>query len=82
MLAMHPDVQLKLFEEISEFSSINFHDLPPLKYLDYVINEVMRLFPIFPLIPRETTEEIILDDLNIGKGVTFLISLLNLDRWS
>lgn len=85
LLAMHPEVQEKLFHEISEVfaaseTEISEENLRKLKYLDQVINESMRLLPPVPLIGRETIEELELGELVVPKGVTLLVNFFNLHR--
>jgi cytochrome P450 len=63
MLAMHPEVQQKAVDEIKEVfgtsdESIDYETLNRLTYLDYVVKETMRLFPVLPVSARETTAEV------------------------
>jgi cytochrome P450 len=63
MLAMHPEVQQKVVDEIkSVFGSsgapIDYESLNQCKYLDFVVKETMRLFPVLPVSAREATEDI------------------------
>lgn len=62
MLAMHPEVQEKVFQEIFEvFSEKKFEatydDLMKLNYLDMVIKETLRLYPSGPYIARTVTSD-------------------------
>lgn len=69
MLGIHPDVQQKTYEEISRVMSdlngreLASEDLHKLHYLERVIKETLRLFPVGPLLFREAS-----DDVRIGKG--------------
>lgn len=63
MLAMHPDVQQKVVEEIKTVCStkdmyLDSKKLNELIYLEMVIKETMRLFPVLPMIGRETVGEV------------------------
>jgi docosahexaenoic acid omega-hydroxylase len=63
MLAMFPEVQQKVVDEMKEvFGSvdapIDFDSLNRLTYLDLVVKETMRLFPVLPVSARETTDEV------------------------
>ena len=63
MLAMHPDVQKKAVEEIKSVCSLEEMYLDPRKlneltYLELVIKETMRLFPVLPMIGRQTVGEV------------------------
>ena len=85
LLAMHQEVQEKVFHEI--FAAFPLNDekisrekLESLQYLDMVIKESMRLLPPVPLIGRETLDELELSDLVVPKGVTLLINFFNLHR--
>jgi len=85
LLAMHQDVQEKLYNEITEaFPSIDTKfdctSLKRLGYLEMVINESMRLLPPVPLIGRETIEDIQLNTVSVPKGVTLIINFFNLHR--
>jgi cytochrome P450 len=63
MLAMHPEVQQKVVDEIkcvfgSSDAPIDYESLNECKYLDFVVKETMRLFPVLPASAREATEDI------------------------
>lgn len=62
MLALHPEVQEKVVRELKEVyetadATIDYNSLSKLKYLDMIVKETMRLFPVLPLSARKTTEE-------------------------
>lgn len=66
MLAMHQDVQAVLIQEIRDVFPDDGQDLDSesvsrLKYLDLVLKETMRLFPIAPIIGRKLTADLKLD---------------------
>ena len=54
-LAVNPDVQQKLFEEISvmekqlEGKTISYEQIQALKYMDQVVCETMRKWPAIPV---------------------------------
>ncbi|XP_048506607.1 cytochrome P450 4C1-like isoform X2 [Athalia rosae] len=88
MLASHPDVQDKVFQELCEIygnddtneRSVRCEDLQRMEYMERVIKETMRLFPIAPILVRAVT-----DDLNIGehtlpKGSSVVIGILKAHR--
>ncbi|XP_005190509.1 cytochrome P450 6g1 [Musca domestica] len=58
-LAKQPEVQKKLKEEIrqtfalDEGSTISYENLNNMKYLDMVINETLRLYPVLPILERK-----------------------------
>lgn len=49
-------------------------------YLELVIKEILRLFPIAPFILRELTENLQLHDSILPKGCHALLSIINLHR--
>ncbi|XP_063983081.1 cytochrome P450 4C1-like [Diachasmimorpha longicaudata] len=65
MLAMHPEVQKKVREEVEEIlgesEDVQEEHLSSLGYLEMVIRETLRLFPIAPLMVRKTTGRIQLE---------------------
>ncbi|KAB8659335.1 hypothetical protein FH972_026224 [Carpinus fangiana] len=65
LLARHPDVYVKLRQTIietfgtfeSSTSNITFAALKNCQYLQYVLNETLRLFPVVPLNGRASTKD-------------------------
>lgn len=84
MLAMHPIIQQKVFNEIFEViisKDVNINNvLSCLKYLEIVLNEVMRLFTEVPFILRKSSNNLVLNGLKIPNGVTLMIPILNIHR--
>lgn len=81
MLATHPEVQQKVVNELKEVfgtagATIDFSSLNKLIYLDMVIKETMRLFPVLPISARVSTDEFDIskwdDDLQSGKIKNFI----------
>ena len=67
MLAIHQDVQRRVYEEMvtvvgSSFGEVENDHLAQLTYMEMVMKETMRLFPVGPIIARQCT-----DDLKICK---------------
>lgn len=63
MLAIHQDVQERAFQEIkaahtSQYSDTNSEVMTKLNYLEMVIRETMRLFPVGPFFGRECIEDV------------------------
>lgn len=85
MLAMHPDVQEKVYQEIMEVYPtenvpLDYETVQKLDYMDRVIKETMRLFPAIPFILRNTMEEIEVGGQTIPEGVNFFISIYSIHR--
>ncbi|XP_037940135.1 probable cytochrome P450 316a1 [Teleopsis dalmanni] len=73
MIARHPSVQYKLYEEIQKvwptdcFYSVN--ELKQLKYLECVIKETLRLYPSEPIICRELNKNFEYTHSVVGDGI-------------
>ncbi|XP_063991403.1 cytochrome P450 4C1-like isoform X2 [Diachasmimorpha longicaudata] len=83
MLAMHPDVQEKAREEVMSVvgdQDVNEENLANLKYLEMVIRETIRLFPIGAVIGRKTTDELKLATCTVPKGCSLFVLLYALHR--
>ncbi|KAG5681841.1 hypothetical protein PVAND_011249 [Polypedilum vanderplanki] len=85
MLAIHKDVQEKVFSEIREVVNsnegmIDIETLHKLTYLEMVIKETMRIFPVVPAFGREATDEFKLEDFVIPKGTLLISSIFSLHR--
>lgn len=66
-LALHPDIQDKLYQEIIENDrknngKIDYNSIQSMKYLDMVVSEVLRLWPAAIALDRNC-----LKDYNLGK---------------
>lgn len=90
MLAMHQDVQERVFQEIvSVFGlsdlEITTEEILKLEYLSMVINESLRLFPITPLIGREIKKDVQLEKFTLPAGSSIVIPIYkvhrNVDTW-
>lgn len=62
MLAIHPKVQAKVVSELQQvFGStgamLDYNSLNQLVFLDMVLKETMRLFPVLPFSARYTSDE-------------------------
>ena len=77
-LAMNPDVQEKLHEEVKSAKEskgqLDYETLFELKYLDAVINETLRLYPPVPAYDRVAVEDHTFSNgITIEKGTTIRI---------
>jgi len=85
MLAMHPEVQRKAVVELKEvFGSadarIDYDSMNNLIYLDMVIKETMRLFPVLPLSARKTSDEIQIGEFTIPANATVVVDAISVQR--
>lgn len=63
MLGMHPEIQEKVFEEQQEIfenteRALTNEDLSRMKYLERVIKETLRLFPLSFIVGRTAMEDV------------------------
>ncbi|XP_044728535.1 cytochrome P450 4C1-like isoform X2 [Chrysoperla carnea] len=85
-LAGHKDIQTQVYQEILEVlgennkDSIDFDDLPKLKYMEMVIKESMRLIATGPIIAREVSQDIKTGNNIIPKGATVAIPIFAIHR--
>lgn len=80
---MHKDVQNKLVEEIrhvmpSKAAHFDIEMLSKLPYLEMVINESLRIFPVVPFVTRQTTGEVVLSGYTIPAKTELLIPIIKL----
>lgn len=85
LVAFHPEVQDKIFEELeSVFSSaeeeVNDEKLKQLTYLEYVIKEAMRFWPPVPFVARCTSGELDLGGYTIPVGCNICIPSVHIHR--
>nr|CAD7576509.1 unnamed protein product [Timema californicum] len=77
LLGFHQDVQRKVLEELDAVfgydvdRSVSMEDLNNLKYTEQVIKESLRLYPVVPFVPRNTTEDIKITNYTLPKGYEF-----------
>lgn len=66
MLAIYPEYQEKVFQEISSIQNSDYtqEDLENLEFTDLCIKETLRLFPVGPLIGRVSSKPI-----NLSNGI-------------
>ncbi|KAI8680776.1 hypothetical protein NCS56_00483600 [Fusarium sp. Ph1] len=85
LLTRHPDAQdclrRELFERYPDPDDINIREMMDLPYLDGVIRETMRLYPMIPgPLERHLGEEIVVADKRIPKGVVASTAAYNQGR--
>ncbi|RZC38940.1 p450 domain containing protein, partial [Asbolus verrucosus] len=86
MLGMHQKIQDLVHEEVESISGSNSRDittekLSKMTYLERVIKETLRLFPVGPIIGRHLDKNVTLKDhtLPAGSGVAIPIFFLHRD---
>ncbi|XP_077880878.1 cytochrome P450 3A9-like isoform X6 [Ictidomys tridecemlineatus] len=84
LLATHPDVQKKLQQEIDETfpnkAPVTYDVLFEMKYLDMVVNETLRLYPIIERILRVCKKDVELNGVLIPKGTNVAIPIYSLHQ--
>ncbi|XP_039948444.1 probable cytochrome P450 313a4 isoform X1 [Bactrocera tryoni] len=86
MLAMHPEIQERVFQEIrsvfpNEVISVEYEDLKKLPYLDMFFSEALRLAPPISFFARKTVQDSeICPGVILPKGAQIAISIYELHR--
>ncbi|XP_050525046.1 cytochrome P450 4C1-like isoform X2 [Daktulosphaira vitifoliae] len=85
MLAIHQDIQDKVYDEIYEVmgngdQTLTIEDTVNFVYLEQCIKETIRLYPIFPIILRRVQEDTKITNHIIPKGTTIAISSIGTHR--
>ncbi|XP_071463295.1 cytochrome P450 3A4-like [Marmota flaviventris] len=83
-LATHPDVQTKLQQEIDAAlpnkAPVTYDTLMQMEYLDMVVNETLRLYPIGARLERICKKDIDINGVFISKGTLVMIPIYVLHR--
>ncbi|NWI07563.1 CP3AD protein, partial [Tichodroma muraria] len=76
-LAMHPDVQEKVIQEIdtvlSNKAPLTYDAVMKLEYLDMTVNETLRMYPLGGRIERTCKKDVEINGVTIPKGVVVTI---------
>lgn len=85
MLAMHRDCQDLVVAELREiFESaddyVSQEHITNMKYMELVIKESVRLFPILPVMGRETDADLDIRGGTMPKGAMLIINVLKIQR--
>ncbi|XP_045780271.1 uncharacterized protein LOC123877512 [Maniola jurtina] len=85
LVGSHPDVQEKIFEELhavfgDEDRDVTKQDLSQLVYLEAVLKETMRIYPIVPVITRHLDQDVKLKNCTLKKGRTCLLFIFGVYR--
>ncbi|XP_044010044.1 cytochrome P450 4d1-like [Aphidius gifuensis] len=83
MIAMHQEVQDKIRQEVNEIVGdelINENVLNNLTYIDMTLKEIIRLFPIAPLMGRVTSDDLKLTSHTVPKGCSIALFALGVHK--
>ncbi|CAO1364516.1 unnamed protein product [Diamesa serratosioi] len=85
MLAIHQDVQDKVLDELSmlfdtQDQEVDQDKLNQMPYIETVIKETMRLFPILTVTARTATADVQLDNCIIPAGANLMLNVFGLHR--
>ncbi|MEU3269947.1 cytochrome P450 [Saccharomonospora sp. NPDC006951] len=75
-IAAHPDVERKLHEELDEVLAgepVTFADIPRLTYTARIVDEVLRMYPVWILMRRALTD-VELGGVRIPEGAEVIVS--------
>lgn len=77
LLTQHPDVRQRLITEIDETvgkTPIRYEQIAKMPYLDAVLKETLRLYPVAPAFGRQVTEAFTIGEHDFPKGAVLTIS--------
>lgn len=84
LLLNHPNVLKRAREEIDRHvengKQVEVSDIPKLGYIDAIIKETMRLYPVGALSERYTTEECEVGRFNVPAGTRLLVNIWKIHR--
>ncbi|XP_069889707.1 cytochrome P450 3A9-like [Dipodomys merriami] len=84
LLALHPDVQKKLQEEVDRTlpnkAPITYDAMLEMEYVDMVVNEVLRLYPIAGRLERACKADVEINGVVIPKNTVVMVPTYALQR--
>lgn len=85
MLAMHPEIQERLSDELhliynSQDEETTYEHMQRLTYMERVIKETLRLFPVGPFLVRRTNADVSISNCTVPKNTYINLSIFNLHR--
>lgn len=75
LLALHPEIQDRLAQEVQ--GNTNFTKMP---YLDAVLKEAMRLYPVAPFVVRHLAQDVVTDKVVLPRNTLCCIWIYSLHR--
>ncbi|CAG9569440.1 unnamed protein product [Danaus chrysippus] len=81
----YPQVQKEIYKELEQIfgdedRDVTKEDLSKLVYLEAVIKETMRFYPVVPIIGRDLDKDIKLSNCTLSKGRSAVISIYGIHR--
>ncbi|XP_031330392.1 cytochrome P450 4C1-like [Photinus pyralis] len=84
MLGMYPDVQEEVYQEVLDVlgpdRAVEAADLGRFQYMERVMKETMRIFPVGPLLVRAITKDIQLENCVIPAGSSVVTVIMQTHR--
>lgn len=87
LLAMHPDIQTRAAEEVDQVCAdipidapITYNHVMKLVYIEQVLLETMRLYPVAPYIFRSCQSDTKISDCTLPRGTTVVVSVYTMHR--
>ena len=82
LLTQHPAVEARLLDEIRQLGGRPpaLEDLRQMPYVAAVRNEVMRLYPAVPYIPRQAAADDIIEGFHIPAGALIFVGAWHIQR--
>ncbi|KAL6436841.1 hypothetical protein ACFW04_004908 [Cataglyphis niger] len=88
ILANFPEIQEKVYKELSEIygnenlnsAPIKYEDLQQMDYLSRVIKETMRLFPLVACVVRHLKEDLKIGEFILPKGADIFLPFIKVHR--
>ncbi|XP_019165680.1 PREDICTED: cytochrome P450 CYP72A219-like [Ipomoea nil] len=74
------DEIMQAFGPVAAIQSCDFHKLSHLKIMNMILNEILRLYPLAPVLSRETREDTKLGNIKLPAGVHVVVPLISLHR--
>lgn len=87
MLAIHQDIQQRAFDEINRVlkdtpmdGPLAYETIEQLTYMERIIRETLRLYPVAPYLARECTDDTKISKCVIPAGANVIVSVYSLQR--